>query len=233
MVALVSVPDGALLRDAAGTLKPLEKSIVPILMLLFLVSGIVYAVATKTARSDKDIATMASDGLGTLGSYIVLSFVMAQFISYFAWSNMGVVVAVRGAEFLQGLHLDGPILMAAFVIVAAVINLLIASASAKWAVMAPVFVPMFMLLGIHPAATQLAFRIGDSSTNMIAPLLSYIPLILVAMQRYTKSASLGTMLSLMIPYSISFIIVWTLFMLAWIYLGIPLGPDTQVAIPIP
>lgn len=233
VVALVSVPDGALLRDAAGTLKPLEKSIVPILMLLFLVSGIVYAVATKTARSDKDIATMASDGLGTLGSYIVLSFVMAQFISYFAWSNMGVVVAVRGAEFLQGLHLDGPILMAAFVIVAAVINLLIASASAKWTVMAPVFVPMFMLLGIHPAATQLAFRIGDSSTNMIAPLLSYIPLILVAMQRYTKSASLGTMLSLMIPYSISFIIVWTLFMLAWIYLGIPLGPDTQVAIPIP
>lgn len=220
----ISVPEGAILRDAAGTLKPLEKSIVVILTILFLAAGIVYALVTRSARNDKDIAEMAGEGMNTMGGYIVLSFVMAQFIAYFAWSNLGVVTAVNGAHMLQSLQLQGPFLLVVFVLVAALINLLIASASAKWAIMAPVFVPMFMLMGISAEATQLAYRIGDSSTNMIAPLLSYIPLILVAMQRYQKDASLGTLLSLMLPYSFAMITVWTLFMLVWVLAGIPIGP---------
>lgn len=228
ILAAISAPEDAILRDEAGTLKPLEKSIVVVLMLLFLISGIVYAAMTKTVRSDKDIAAMANDGMATMGSYIVLSFVMAQFISYFGWSHLGIVTAVNGAAFLQSLNIQGPFLLASFIVVAALINLLVASASAKWAIMAPVFVPMFMLIGISPAATQLAFRIGDSSTNMIAPLLSYVPLILVAMQRYHRQASMGTLLSLMLPYSFSFLVVWTLFMLVWMTLGIPLGPDAAV-----
>lgn len=229
-VLVMSVPEGAVLRDETGNLKPLEKSIVLILMLLFLISGIVYAKITGAVQNDKDIATMASDGMATMGGYIVLSFVMAQFISYFAWSHLGVVTAVNGANLLKAMQLQGPLLLTMFILVAAVINLLIASASAKWAIMAPVFVPMFMLLGIAPEATQLAYRVGDSSTNMIAPLLSYIPLILVAMQRYKKDSSLGTLLSLMLPYSFAILIGWTIFMLAWLYLGIPIGPNTPAFI---
>jgi len=227
LIALISVPERSILRDEHGGMKPLEKSIVVILMVMFFVMGLVYGKVTGSIRNDKDIADMAGEGMATLGGYIVLSFVMAQFIAYFGWSNLGVVTAVSGAEFLKSMSLQGPVLLVAFVVVAMIINLLIASASAKWAIMAPVFVPMFMLMGISPEATQAAYRIGDSSTNMIAPLLSYIPLILVAMRRYVKDSTLGTLLSLMLPYSIFTAIAWTIFMLIWLYAGIPLGPGVS------
>ncbi len=227
VVALISIPEGSILRDEHGGMKPLEKSIVVILMVLFFAMGLVYGKVTGSIRSDKDVADMAGEGMATLGGYIVLSFVMAQFIAYFGWSNLGVVTAVSGAELLKSMSLQGPVLLVAFVVVAMIINLLIASASAKWAIMAPVFVPMFILMGISPEATQAAYRIGDSSTNMIAPLLSYIPLILVAMRRYVKDSTLGTLLSLMLPYSIFIAIAWTIFMLIWLYAGIPLGPGVS------
>ncbi len=223
----ISAPEGALMRDVQGTLKPLEHSIVLILMLMFLVMGLIYGRILGTVKSDADVAVMTSDGMATLGGYIVLSFVMAQFIAYFKWSNLGIVTAVSGAEVLRSLQLQGPLLLVAFVVVSMIINLLIASASAKWAIMAPVFVPMFMLMGVSPEATQAAYRVGDSSTNMIAPLLSYIPLILVAMRRYVKESTLGTLLSLMLPYSISTAIVWTLFLLIYVFLGLPLGPGVS------
>ncbi|HLP27303.1 MAG TPA: AbgT family transporter [Candidatus Didemnitutus sp.] len=227
LIALISIPEGSILRDEHGGMKPLEKSIVVILMAMFFMMGLVYGKVTGSIRNDKDIADMAGEGMATLGGYIVLSFVMAQFIAYFGWSNLGVVTAVSGAELLKSMSLQGPVLLVAFVVVAMIINLLIASASAKWAIMAPVFVPMFILMGISPEATQVAYRIGDSSTNMIAPLLSYIPLILVAMRRYVKDSTLGTLLSLMLPYSIITAIAWTIFMLIWLYAGIPLGPGVS------
>lgn len=227
-VAALAVPSDGILRDAAGTTKPLEHSIVVILMLVFLLSGIVYARITGTVKNDKDVAAMAGDGMATMGSYIVLSFVMAQFISYFAWSNLGVVTAVNGANFLRSLHLESaPLLLSAFVLVACAINLLISSASAKWAIMAPVFVPMFMQLGIAPEATQVAYRVGDSSTNMIAPLMGYLPLIIVAMRRYRNDASLGTLLSLMLPYSVAFLAAWLVFLLTWLLIDLPLGPGVS------
>lgn len=227
-VAALAVPSDGILRDAAGTTKPLEHSIVVILMLIFLLSGIVYAKITGTVKNDKDIAAMAGDGMATMGGYIVLAFVMAQFIGYFAWSNLGVVTAVNGANFLRSLHLESaPLLLSAFVLVACVINLLISSASAKWAIMAPVFVPMFMQLGIAPEATQVAYRVGDSSTNMIAPLMGYLPLIIVAMRRYRSDASLGTLLSLMLPYSAAFLVTWLVFLLAWLLIDLPLGPGVS------
>lgn len=227
-VAALAVPSDGILRDAAGTTKPLEHSIVVILMLVFLLSGIVYAWITGTVKNDKDVAAMAGDGMATMGSYIVLSFVMAQFISYFAWSNLGVVTAVNGANFLRSLHLESaPLLLSAFVLVACAINLLISSASAKWAIMAPVFVPMFMQLGIAPEATQVAYRVGDSSTNMIAPLMGYLPLIIVAMRRYRNDASLGTLLSLMLPYSVAFLAAWLVFLLTWLLIDLPLGPGVS------
>lgn len=232
-VAAMAIPEGAILRDTNGTLKPLEHSIVLILMLVFLVAGLVYAILTGTVRSDKDVATMTGEGMASMGSYIVLAFVMAQFIAWFSWSNLGVVTAVNGASFLKSLSLEGPLLLVSFVIVAAIINLLLSSASAKWAIMAPVFVPMFMLLGISPESTQLAYRVGDSSTNMIAPLMGYLPLIIVAMRRYQPSASMGTLLSMMLPYSAALVVGWTLFMLIWFYLGIPQGPGVESFIALP
>lgn len=229
VVALLTIPEGAILRDNNGTVAPMQKSIVTIIMVLFLVSGIVYAKVTGAVRTDKDVVAMAGDGMATMGSYIVLAFVMAQFISYFAWSNLGTVVAVNGAGALQGLGLQGPVLLVGFILVAAAINLIMASASAKWAVMAPVFVPMFMLMGISAEGTQVAYRIGDSCTNMVAPLMGYLPLILVAIRRYDSKASMGTLFSLMLPYSIAMIIVWTLFFLGWVLLDMPLGPGTSLA----
>jgi aminobenzoyl-glutamate transport protein len=228
MIVAISFPDGSLMRDAQGTLKPLEHSIVVMLMLMFLVMGLIYGRITGTVKSDVDVAVMSGEGVATLGGYIVLSFVMAQFIAYFKWSNLGIVTAVSGAEILRSMDLQGPFLLVAFVLVSMVINLLIASASAKWAIMAPVFVPMFMLMGISPEATQAAYRVGDSSTNMIAPLLSYVPLILVAMRRYVKDSTLGTLLSLMLPYSVTIALVWTVFLLLYVFLGIPLGPGVSV-----
>lgn len=226
IICFLATPYAGVLYDASNAARPLEsfeKSIVTILMIVFLLAGLVYGFATKILRNDKDVAAMTADGMATMGGYIVLAFVMAQFISYFGWSNLGVITAVNGADFLRSLHLQGPFLLAGFVLVAAVINLLVASASAKWAIMAPVFVPMLLLMGIAPEATQLAYRLGDSTTNMIAPLLSYIPLIIVAMRRYQSEASLGTLLSLMLPYSVAMILLWTLFMLLWLSLGLPLG----------
>lgn len=228
MIVAISFPDGSLMRDAQGTLKPLEHSIVVMLMLMFLVMGLIYGRITGTVKSDVDVAIMSGEGVATLGGYIVLSFVMAQFIAYFKWSNLGIVTAVSGAEILRSMDLQGPFLLVAFVLVSMVINLLIASASAKWAIMAPVFVPMFMLMGISPEATQAAYRVGDSSTNMIAPLLSYVPLILVAMRRYVKDSTLGTLLSLMLPYSVTIALIWTVFLLLYVFLGIPLGPGVSV-----
>ncbi|MBU3699860.1 MAG: AbgT family transporter [Candidatus Kapabacteria bacterium] len=232
-VIAMSAPEGSLMRDAQGTLKPLEHSIVLILMLMFLVMGLIYGRTLGTVKSDADVAIMTGEGMATLGGYIVLSFVMAQFIAYFKWSNLGIVTAVSGADFLRALQLQGPVLLVAFVVVSMIINLLIASASAKWAIMAPVFVPMFMLMGISPEATQAAYRVGDSSTNMIAPLLSYVPLILVAMRRYVKDSTLGTLLSLMLPYSMILAVVWTLFLLVYVYLGLPLGPGIPAVYAVP
>ncbi len=224
VVAGLTIPEGAILRDDTGSVAPMQKSIVVIIMVLFLVAGIVYARVTGAVRSDKDVVAMAGEGMGTMGSYIVLAFVMAQFISYFGWSNLGTVVAVNGAGALKGLGLEGPVLLVGFILVAACINLIMASASAKWAVMAPVFVPMFMLMGISAEGTQAAYRIGDSCTNMVAPLMGYLPLILVAMRRYDAKASMGTLFSLMLPYSMAMIVVWTLFFLGWVLLDLPLGP---------
>lgn len=229
-VLALSLPDKGILRDAQGTLKPLEQSIVTILMIIFLVCGLAYGIVTRSIRSDRDVAAITGDGMATMGSYIVLAFVMAQFISYFGWSNLGLVTAVNGAELLKSLHLQGPFLLGSFVLVAAGINLLVASASAKWAIMAPVFVPMFMMMGLSPEATQLAYRVGDSSTNMIAPLLGYLPLIIVAVRRYKGDATMGTLLSLMLPYSVAFIIVWTIILITWIYVGLPLGPGVAAQI---
>jgi aminobenzoyl-glutamate transport protein len=207
--------------------------LVTIIFVFFLIPGIVYGVATRSIRSDGDVIKLMGKQISTLGAYIVLVFFAAQFVAYFAWTNIGLITAIQGAGFLQSIGLTGIPLILSFVFVAALMNLFMGSASAKWAVMAPVFVPMFMLLGYSPELTQVAYRIGDSTTNLITPMMSYFALIVAFAQKYKRDTGIGTIVALMLPYTITFLIGWTLFLLAWMLLGIPVGPGAPLYLPTP
>ncbi|MBM4182724.1 MAG: AbgT family transporter [Gemmatimonadetes bacterium] len=236
-LAILVVPSNGLLRNpeavAAGQpyylqIQPFLASIVPILMASFLVLGVAYGVAAGTIRSDKDVAKMSAQGVSVLGSYIVLAFFAAQFIAYFNWSNVGLIIAINGAEGLQAIGLSGTPLLLGFILVTASINLFIGSASAKWAIMAPVFVPMLMLLGYSPELVQAAYRVGDSSTNIITPLMQYFPVIIAFAQKWDRRSGIGTLISAMLPYSVVFLIGWGLMFTVWVTLGLPLGPGAPL-----
>jgi aminobenzoyl-glutamate transport protein len=160
----------------------------------------------------------------------VLVFFAAQFVAYFNWTNLGLILAVRGAEGLQALGLGPITLMIGFVFVSAVINLFMGSASAKWAIMAPVFIPMLMLLGYSPEFVQAAYRIGDSTTNVISPMMTYFALIIAYVERYQPRAGIGTVISLMLPYTVAFMLIWILLLVAWMLLGLPVGPGAGLRI---
>jgi aminobenzoyl-glutamate transport protein len=171
---------------------------------------------------------MSSEYMATMGGSIVLAFVAAQFITFFSWSNMGLIVAIKGADLLKMIGFTGIPLMIAFIGVTASINLFIGSASAKWAIMGPVFIPMFMLMGYSPELVQASYRIGDSVTNIISPLLPYFPIIIAFAKKYDPRIGLGTLISTMLPYSVAFGIIWVLMLSVWMLLGLPLGPDVNL-----
>ena len=226
-VALV-MPGWGPLRVAGATtlerLKPFFDSMVTLILLAFFVPGLAYGLAAGKIRNDHDVMRMTSATMATMGGYIVLAFCAAQFVSYFAWSNLGSIVAISGARLLKEIGLQNGPLLAGFVLFAATLNLLITSASAKWAILAPIFVPMFTLLGFTPEATQAVFRVGDSSTNIITPLMPYMPFVIAAAQRYDPKAGTGTMISLMLPYSVAFLLMWTALLLVFYALGWDIGP---------
>lgn len=235
LVALLVVPPNGLLRNPEAVGRPLMEqirpfldSIVSLLMILFLLCGIVYGVVAGTIKSDRDVARMSGEGVGVLGSYIVLAFAAAQFIAWFNWSNLGLIMAIKGADGLRALQFTGVPLLLSFIVVAAFINLFIGSASAKWAVMAPVFVPMLMLLGFSPETVQAAYRVGDSTTNMISPLMQYFPVIIAFALKYDRKAGIGTLISAMLPFSVAFIIAWSALFAAWVFLDLPLGPGAPL-----
>jgi aminobenzoyl-glutamate transport protein len=237
VLAALVLPSNGLLRNpeavAAGApyylqIQPFLASIVPILMTAFLVLGMVYGVAAGTIRSDKDVAKMSAEGVSVLGSYIVLAFFAAQFIAYFNWSNVGLILAINGADALRSVGLTGVPLLLGFVLVAAFINLFIGSASAKWAVMAPVFVPMLMLVGYSPELVQAAYRVGDSTTNVVTPLMQYFPVIIAFAQKYDRRSGIGTLISAMLPYSVVFLVGWSALFTLWISVGLPLGPGAPL-----
>jgi len=229
------IPADGFLRDATtgGILKsPFMSGIVALIFLSAAVAGIAYGIGAKTFKNDSDVMQGMSKSMETLGSYIVLVFFAAQFVAYFNWTNLGLIVAVTGADGLKASGL-GPIpLMLSFILVAAAINLVMGSASAKWAIMAPVFIPMFMLLGYSPEFTQVAYRVGDSVTNIISPMMSYFALIVAFIQRYDKKAGIGTVISAMLPYSIVFLLGWSVLLILWILFEIPIGPGAPMYIDI-
>ena len=188
-------------------------------------------IGAGTVRSDRDVIKGMNQQMATLGSYLVLVFFAAQFVAFFRYSNLGLILAIDGATALKSIGLTGIPLLLCFVVLSAFINLFMGSASAKWAIMAPVFVPMFMLLDYHPALTQAAFRIGDSVTNVITPMMSYFALIVAFAQKYDEKYGMGTIISVMVPYTVVFVVCWSLLLVAWVLLGLPLGPDGPLHMP--
>jgi aminobenzoyl-glutamate transport protein len=227
-VAMLVVPEGAPLRDAAGSLNPFYESIVAVMVVLFFLPGLAFGMATGKISSDKDVADMMADTMSDMGAYIVLAFAAAHFIAMFSWSNLGSVVAISGANGLEAIGFTGIPLIVAFILVSALINMFVGSASAKWAILAPIFVPMLMLLGYSPETTQAAYRIGDAFTNILTPLLPYFPLVIIFARRYDKESGIGSIVALMLPYSIAFGIVSTLTLVLWIFFGFPIGPDVPL-----
>jgi len=164
----------------------------------------------------------------SLATYIVLVFFAAQFVAYFKWSNLGIIMAVKGANLLMAADIGLIPLMILFIILAATINMLMGSASAKWAILAPIFIPMFMIMGYSPELSQVVYRIGDSVTNVISPMMSFFALIIAFVQKYDPKAGIGTIIAAMVPYSVAFFIFWVLLLVAWLLLGLPLGPGAGI-----
>jgi aminobenzoyl-glutamate transport protein len=231
ILLFLTLPDNALLRDAKGNLDPFFQGMVVLMSIGFLLPGIAYGLAAATIKNNRDVGRMIDETLGTMGSYIALAFAASQFVAYFGWSNLGLILAVTGADLLRASGLSGISLIVLFIFVCAAIDLFVASASAKWAVVGPVFVPMLMIMGYSPEVTQAAYRIGDSFTNIITPLMPYMPLIIAFAQKYEPRIGLGTLLTLMLPYSVAFAVGWTLLLALWLLLGIPLGPGSGMVYP--
>lgn len=207
---------------------PLFSSIVALMLFLFFIPGLVYGLVTGSIRGDKQVAEMTAKSMSDMGAYIVLAFVAAQFVAFFNWSNLGVIFAISGADLLKQVGFTGIPLIVVFILVASLINLVIGSASAKWAIMAPIFVPMLMLMGYSPELTQAAYRIGDSYSNILTPLLPYFPLIIVFAQKYQKSIGIGTIISMMLPFAVVFALVRIPMLVAWMLLKWPLGPGAPL-----
>ena len=235
LLALASAPAGSPLRSPEGSLTrataPLMQSIVPLIFLLFLIPGVVFGYVAGTIESHRDIIKGMSKAMGTMSYYIVMAFFAALFIAAFTQSNLGALFALKGATFLRNLGMPAQVTILGIILLTATVNLLIGSASAKWALLAPIFVPMLMQLGISPELTQAAYRVGDSTTNIITPVMPYFPLVVVFCQRYVKGSGIGTLVSVMLPYSVTFLVVWTLFLVAYWMLGIPLGLDAPYVYP--
>ena len=234
---LWALPESSALRSSEGSLTsyrppaPLMQSIVPLIFFMFLLPGIVHGYVSGTFKTHRDIIKGMSTAMGTMSYYLVMAFCAALFIDAFNNSNMGALIALKGANFLKELGAPDTVTVVGIIGLSATVNLLVGSASAKWALLAPIFVPMLMVLGISPELTQAAYRVGDSTTNIITPMMPYFPLVVVFAQRYVKKTGIGTITSLMIPYSITFLVLWTLFLLAYWKLGINLGLDAGYVYP--
>jgi aminobenzoyl-glutamate transport protein len=226
-----TIPADGFLRDPkTGDLlkSPFLSGIVAMIFAGGIVLGLAYGWGAGTIKNTNDLTGAMENSMRTMATYIVLAFFAAQFIALFNWSNLGVIVAVNGAEFLKNMEVGGVTLIISFVVATMILDLLIGSAAAKWALVAPVFVPMMMILGYSPEMTQTTYRIGDSVINIVSPLMAYFPLIVAFAQKYDKKGGIGTLMALMLPYSVTFFVGWTLFLIVWFYVGLPLGPGAEI-----
>ena len=224
LILLGLLPEAGFLRGSGSILgSPFMKGIVVVIALYALVTGWIFARFSRRWESNRELVTAMESSMAGMAGYIVLMFFAAQFVAYFSWSQLGLITAIEGAELLTHLELPPVILLIVFILVAATINLLVGSGSAKWALLAPVFVPMLMLTGIAPESTQVAFRIGDSVTNIVTPLMPYFGVVLAFAQKYRSDLGMGTMMAMMLPYSIGLLLMWSVLLAFWIGVGLPLG----------
>lgn len=227
LVGLLVLPPDSFMRNAQTKSlmnSPFLDSVIPLIFLFFVVAGVGYAKEVGKVKTIADVPKYMAIAIKEMSSYIVLVFVIAQFISYFNWSNLGLVLAVNGADMLKNMNLTGTPLFVMFIILCSVVNIFIGSGSAKWALLAPIFVPMFYMLGYTPELTQGLYRVGDSATNIISPLFPYLPIVLGYVRKYDEKSGIGTVISVMMPYSMWFLISWIIMTIAWIALDIPIGP---------
>lgn len=229
LLALSVVPEWGVLRNPETREvlnSPFLRGMVSLIFVFFLVPGYVYGRVTGTMRSDRDVIDGMAASMRSLGLYIVLVFFAAQFVAFFGWSNLGPIVAVKGAEVLLATGLTGPLVFIGFILLCCFVNLMLGSASAQWAITAPIFVPMLMLIGYSPEVIQAAYRIGDSTTNIITPMMSYFGLILAFANRYDRDLGIGTIISIMLPYTLTFLVGWVALFYLWVFgLGMPVGPE--------
>jgi len=229
------MPGDSPLRDAQGQITsftaPIMQSIVPIIFILFVVPGIIYGYMVGKFKKTKDVVEAMTKSMEGMAYYVVISFFAALFIDAFGKSNLGALLALKGATLLKELAVPGVVTVVSIVFLTAFINMFVGSASAKWALLSPIFVPMLMQLGLSPELTQAAYRVGDSATNIITPLNPYLPLFVVFAKRYVKGTGIGTIISMMFPYSISFLVLWTLFLVLFWMVGLPLGIEASYVYP--
>jgi len=221
------IPDHGFLRGADNMVlhSPVFKGFIAVLFIVAGSCGVIYGYIAGTFKKHEDVISGMNTSFKSLISFLVLVFFAAQFVAWFKWSNLGIFIAVKGAEWLQSANLGLIPLVILFTLLSGFINMFMGSASAKWAIMGPVFIPMFMLLGYSPELSQVVFRIGDSVTNIISPMMSFFALIIVYYQKYDAKAGIGTIMATMLPYTITFYIFWTILLIVWILLEIPLGPE--------
>lgn len=212
---------------------PLFQSLVAGFCVVFLAAGWAYGAAAGTVKNHRDLVDMMKGAMGDMAYYLVLSFAAAHFVAMFNWSNLGLIFAIQGAAVLESTNMPDTLLMASIILFGALLNLFIGSASAKWALLAPVLVPMLMLVGISPEMTTAAYRVGDSATNIITPLMPYLPLVLVFAQRWQKDFGLGSLVATMLPYSVFLLLSGLLLTVLWVLLALPLGPAAPVSFAMP
>jgi aminobenzoyl-glutamate transport protein len=237
LLALTVIPENGIFRDPETKSvlhSPFFNGIIIAILLMFFIPGLVYGLIVGSIKSDKDVAKYLGKSMSGMGGYIVLVFFAAQFVYFFNYSNLGIIFAIKGAHTLQSIGLTGITLIIAFILLSAFINMFMGSASAKWAIMAPVFIPMLMLIDppYHPGLTQAAFRIGDSVTNLITPMMSYFALIVTFAQKYDEKYGIGTIISTMMPYTVMLTLGWIILLIIWMLIGLPLGPDGPLYIPM-
>ena len=233
VIAIACIPADSFMRNANGQIfgspaSPFVNGIVTLITFLFMIPGAVYGKTVGTFTKDNGVCNAMSKAMSTMGSFLALAFVSSQFINYFNYTKLGTIIALAGASFFKSAEIGLIPLVIIFVLFSAFLNLFMGSASAKWNILAPVFVPMFMLLGYSPELCQLAYRIGDSSTNLITPLMTYFAVIIVFAQKYDKKAGIGTLTATMLPYSLTFLVCWTIFFVLWLTVGLPIGIDASV-----
>jgi len=229
------IPEDGFFRGSDGGMltSPLIRGVVAMLFVTASAMGLAYGFTTGVFKNDTDVMHGMSASMKTLATYLVLVFFAAQFVAYFKWSNLGIILAVKGANLLMSADIGLIPLMILFILLSASINMLMGSASAKWAILAPIFIPMFMIMGYSPELSQVVYRIGDSVTNVISPMMSFFALIIAFVQKYDPKSGIGTIIATMVPYSIAFLIVWILLLVAWLLLGLPLGPDAGIHYTLP